>query len=547
MKHISILLFIVVSLVTSRQVTLGQTPNVLRNDITIRPFFKIDNTDTQTRIVYDASDKSFYTIAWNGDLFHLIADAAGTYSIQRLSGAEDHQINYLQGLALHEGAIYLAGNVVIQQGISGYGKAVKAKITSGKMVWTEIFKTAQHASSKTLFDHAFSAICFSPDGKDMFISSGSRTDHGEVKDNEGRYPNLREIALTSSIFKIPANTEDLLLPNDSAAVAPYIYVRGVRNAFSLAFAANGDLFSVENSGDRDDPEEMNWIRPGAHYGFPWEMGGNDTPMQFTGYNPEEDKLLNHNYTGYQIGAFHDDKNFPQKPKNLTFRKPIQNAGPDADKYRDATGKVLDASDNGKTISTFTGHRSPLGLSFDNQSSFGGEYTGKGFVLSYQEGSESYGPMQDPSQDLMMLDLKKNAAGDDYTLNAYGIANNFRNPTDSRIVDNKLYVLEGQGQIWELTFPKPSKPIITAIPSSGQGQFKTYPNPSQNKMVVEFPFKSESVVISVTDISGRLVIRQTQMVVDRKTEIDVSGLRSGIYMLKSESGFRQLTTKFLVNP
>jgi hypothetical protein len=62
--------------------------------------------------------------------------------------SEDHQINYLQGLALHEGTIYLVGNVVIQQGVSGYGKAVKAKITSGKMVWTEIFKTAEHASSK---------------------------------------------------------------------------------------------------------------------------------------------------------------------------------------------------------------------------------------------------------------------------------------------------------------------------------------------------------------------------------------------------------------
>jgi hypothetical protein len=52
----------------------------------------------------------------------------------------------------------------------------------------------------------------------------------------------------------------------------------------------------------------------------------------------------------------------QKPKNLTFHKPIQNAGPDADKYRDAvTGKVMDASDNGKTISTFTGSSLSAGI------------------------------------------------------------------------------------------------------------------------------------------------------------------------------------------
>ncbi|NIJ53581.1 T9SS type A sorting domain-containing protein [Dyadobacter arcticus] len=543
MRQLSFCLFFLC--LTNAELAAGQTPKSLRNDITIRPFFKIDFTDTQTRIIYDASDKSFYTIAWNGELFHLIPEASGSYTLQRLASADDHQINYLQGLALHEGTIYLVGNVVIQQGVSGYGKAVKAKITSGKMIWTEVFKTAEHASSKTLFDHAFSAICFSPDGKDMFIASGSRTDHGEVKDNEGLYPNLREIALTSTIFKIPATTEKLLLPDDSAALAPYVYVRGVRNAFSLAFAANGDLFSVENSGDRDDPEEMNWIRQGAHYGFPWEMGGNDTPMQFTGYKAEEDKLINHAYSAYQIGAFHDDKNFPQKPKNLTFRKPIQNAGPDADKYRDsATGKVMDASDNGKTISTFTGHRSPLGLVFDTKSGFGGEYTGKGFVVNFQAGSESYGPMQDPGQDLVMLDLKKNAAGDDYTLNAHSLVTNFKDPTDAHIVGNKLYVLEGQGQIWELTFPKE---VVTAVSPATKGQFKAYPNPSQGRMVIEGPVNQESVEISVTDILGRQLIKETKKAVNGKTELDVSSLGGGIYMLKIESQSQLMTTKFLVNP
>jgi hypothetical protein len=119
MKHVFFCLFTVLSLVIGRQPALAQTPSMLRNDITIRPFFKIENTDTQTRIVYDASDKSFYTIAWNGELFHLTPDAAGNYAIQRLATSQDHQINYLQGLALHEGTIYLVGNVVIQQGCFG--------------------------------------------------------------------------------------------------------------------------------------------------------------------------------------------------------------------------------------------------------------------------------------------------------------------------------------------------------------------------------------------------------------------------------------------
>lgn len=521
----------------------AQTARVLRNDLTIRKFFRIDGTDTQTRIVYDASDKSFYTIAWNGDLFHITTNASGNYTVDRLASAQDHGINYLQGLALHDGSVYLAGNVVITQGVSGYGKAVKARLTGSKPVWTDIFKTAEHASSKTLFDHAFSAICFSPDGKDMYIASGSRTDHGEVKDNEGRYPGLREVALTSCIFKIPANTENLLLPNDSAALAPYVHVRGVRNAFSLAFAANGDLFSVENSGDRDDPEEMNWIRPGAHYGFPWEMGGNDTPMQFAGYKPADDRLINHNYTAYQIGAFHEDKQYPQKPQNLTFHKPIRNAGPDADMYRDAaTGKVIDASENGGTVSTFTAHRSPLGLVFDTKSGLGGEYKGKGFVLNFQEGSATYGPMQDPGQDLLMLDLKKNATGDNYTLNAYRIAADFFQPTDGEIVDNKLYVLEGQGQIWEISFPKE---VVTGLEPS-RNAFSVYPNPIRGKMQIEGPLTQQNVQMTITDMTGRALIREKRQV-NGKTELDVSKLPPGAYVLQVESQQQQVTTRFIVNP
>ncbi|MCE6988130.1 T9SS type A sorting domain-containing protein [Dyadobacter sp. CY323] len=545
MKHVSLSSILLFCLIKIPLVVSAQTPRIHRNDITIRPFYKIDDTDTQTRIVYDATDKSFYTISWNGDLYQIKPGADRGYSHQRLANADDHAISYLQGLALKDGTIYLVGNVVIKQGVSGYGKAVKAKITGSKLVWTEVFRTAEHASSKTLYDHAFSAICFSPDGKDMFIASGSRTDHGEVKDNEGLYPNLREIALTSCIFKLPATTQNLVLSNDSASLAPYIYVRGVRNAFSIAFAANGDFFSVENSGDRDDPEEMNWIRPGAHYGFPWEMGANDTPQQFSGYKVEEDKLLNHAYTGYKIGAFYDDKTFPKKPANLVFRKPIQNAGPDADKIRDAaTGKVTDASDNGKTISTFTAHRSPLGLVFDVAGGLGGEYKGKGFVLNYQAGSESYGPMQDPGQDLVLLNLKKNDAGDDYTLNAYSIATEFREPTDARIVDNKLYVLEGRGQIWELSFPKE---LVTATQFPAGRPFKIYPNPSQNNMLIELPFTQNAAEIQVLDISGRLLIKQSQKLIDGQTQLDISSLRSGIYMLKVATQSQQLTTRFLVNP
>jgi hypothetical protein len=524
----------------------AQTPQALRSDISIRPYYKFENVPYMPRFVYDASDKSFYAISWAGDLYHLIPNANGTFLNQKIAGVEDHAINYLQGIALLDGTLYLVGNVVVQQNVKGYGKGVKAKLNTGSALkWTEVFKTAEHAASNTLFDHSFSSICFSPDGKDMYIASGSRTDHGEVKDHDGLYPNMREIALTSCIYKLPSNTENLLLPNDSAKLAPYVHVRGVRNAFSLAFNAAGDLFSVENSGERDDPEEMNWIRPGAHYGFPWELGGNDTPMQFPGYKPDDDKLINRNYTGYKIGAFHDDPGFPQKPKNLTYRMPIQNLGPDADKYKDpVTGKVLDASDKGTSITSFTAHRSPLGLAFDNGLMLGGDYAGKGFVLSYQEGTETYGPMEDPSQDLLMLNLKKNAAGDEYVMNAYKIVSGFKEPTDAKIVGNKLYVLQVGGQMWEITFPKET---VTALSPSDPVSVSAYPNPVTGRMVVQWSERQHPVHISIVDLSGRVLVQTTSEARAGNTDLDVSALRRGLYILNVESRSRNSAIKILVNP
>lgn len=142
----------------------------------------------------------------------------------------------------------------------------------------------------------------------------------------------------------------------------------------------------------------------------------------------------------------------------------------------------------------------------------------------------------------MLDLKKNAAGDDYTLNAHRIAADFFQPTDAAIVGNKLYVLEGQGQIWEITFPKE---VITGTEPL-RGAYSIYPNPIRGKMQIEGPSTRQNVQMTVTDISGRALIREKRQV-DGRTELDVSKLPAGAYVLQVESGQQQVTTRFIVNP
>lgn len=455
------------------------TPQALSTDLTIRSFYRITNTDSQVRIAYDSTRRVFYTISVDGG-FHQLVSENGSVRHERLADAAQHEINYLQGLVVRQGVVYLVGNRVVQPGVTGYGLVKRGQRQSnGSWTWTTVMRTDNHASSKTLYDHAFSGVCFSPDGQFLYISSGSRTDHGEVKDNEGRYPNLREEPLTTNIFRIPATSQNLHLRNDTdwLAASGYVFARGVRNAFDIAFSPTGELFSVENSGDRDDPEEMNWIRQGQHYGFPWEMGGNDTPMQFPGYDPKKDKLVNPKSTSFLNGGFANDPNYPKKPTNIQFQRPIRNVGPAAAMYRDTlTGAIRDASTEGG-LTTFTAHRCPVGLVFDTRLAFGGEYTGRAFVLGHQKGTfdpsglstlGSLGPMNDPGEDLLLMNLTK--VNGEYQVSCRRIVEKFTAPVDGEIVGNTLYVLEVGGQIWEVTFPKKTVLTTPGLTAANGGKF-----------------------------------------------------------------------------
>ncbi len=479
MKHRFTLLHVLLFVITAWPAA-AQTPQALRTDLSVKPFYRITNTDSQVRIAYDSTRRVFYTISVDGGFFQL-TEENGTRRHERLADASQHEIDYLQGLAVREGVVFLVGNHVTQPKVSGYGVVKRGqRQPNGSWVWTTVMKTAEHSSSKTLYDHAFSGVCFSPDGRDLYIASGSRTDHGEVKDNEGRHPGLREEPLTTAIFRIPVPATNLFLPNDADQLlaSGYVFARGVRNAFDIALSPRGELFSVENSGDRDDPEEMNWIRQGQHYGFPWEIGGNETPMQFPGYDPKTDKLANPKSTSFLNGGLANDPNYPKKPGNIAFQKPIRNLGPDADKYRDPqTGAIRDASEEGGSVTTFTGHRCPVGLVFDTQAQLGGEYTGQAFVLGHQKGTfdpsglsilGSLGPMNDPGEDLMLMNLTKNA--DEYTVRCRRIVGNFTAPVDGEMVGNRLYVLEVGGQIWEVTFPKKAVVPAPGLTAANDGKF-----------------------------------------------------------------------------
>ncbi|MCP5097066.1 MAG: hypothetical protein GY943_16070 [Chloroflexi bacterium] len=426
-------------------------PILLRGNISLR---KIADVGTGAiKLAQSPQDGELYYVQPAAGIFHApLTESASTNQIVDIRDITAD--GYLAGMAFApNGTLYVVVNrrpsdVLTQAAI------YKGRMTdSGGFTWENLATTEPYPASNTNFDHLFNGIVISDDNQWVFVSSGSRTDHGEVQETDGNFPDAREVDITSRIFRIPADAVDLVIPNDEAAQREQglLFADGTRNAYDLAFAPNGDLFGVDNGPDADYPEELNWIREGKHYGFPWRFGSQDNPQQFADYDASQDKRLSQDFVAVQWGTYQNDPGFPPPPQ--AFTDPIVNLGPDAAQYRDDNGRTQDAAANGETLNTFTPHRSPLGLVFltaaqlpaylraDNEAL-------SAFVLSW---GAAGGDLSDHGQDLLHLMLTKD--GENYTAVTTQIARGFKRPIDAVMIENRLYVLEwdGDGTIWELTF------------------------------------------------------------------------------------------------
>jgi len=329
------------------------------------------------------------------------------------------------------------------------GALYKGVPNGGGRTWTTMVTTApypQPADALSNYDHTFSNMVVSSDNQYVYFASGSRTDHGE--DSGGS----REHPITSAIFRVPVTAENLNLPDDEAGLAPFLFADGVRNAFSLAFNAAGDLFAVDNGPDIDLPDEINFIQEGKHYGFPWRFGNVDNPVRDPAYNPNADGRLHDELQSVQANSYNPDPGFPAPPAGVTFTDPVKNNGPDADKVvLDTSGQVMDASDTATPYYGVTAHRSPLGLVFDSEGELCGDYYQAGFFVSYGAVVDHMG---DIGQDLVMI--KPTKVGDAYEMTATQLVVGFTDfPSDAALVGNKLYIVTyNNGSAYEITFPTP---------------------------------------------------------------------------------------------
>ncbi len=514
-------------------------PVSLRTDITLRSVatthancVRIDRSPSGTHLFYARQNGNI----WEVDI--------ATGDRTRIFFGVATGITSLLGFAVSsDSTFFVLGNV--NSGSNTIGRLRKAEAPD--YLWTTVVETEPYPRSSTAFDHFWNALAIDPNGEYIYINSGSRTDHGEIQSNNGAFPDIRETALTSAILRIPIDSENLVLPDnaDSLAANGYLYADGVRNTFDLAFAGNGDLFGAENSGDRDDGDELNWIREGNHYGFPWRMGTNDTPQQFSDYDPNADNLIPRSSISWTSGFFTNDPNYPPPPADVVFTDPVLNSGPDDDKFRDAVdGLVKDASDGGTTVGSFTPHKSPLGLVFDRDSILVEAYRGGGFILGWTDsGSGLYGPFGLPGEDLAFMDLDYNAAEDRYEMTTERIVENFQLPIDAVMIDDKIYVLEfdfGSAQnIWEVSIPSTLTSIEDQPTISESFRLRqNYPNPFNPTTTIQYQLKqSGPVSLAIYNLTGQLVrtlVDEHQPSGSYSITFDASYLASGIYFYKLEN-------------
>lgn len=512
------------------------------------------------RIAQNPMDGALYALATSAPdgrdvpatsiVYRLDPASDGTLEPVSVLTDADHGTPRPVGMAFGpDGSLYLVGNAEV--GETQTQIVLRRGTPDGdEWSWTTVATSEPYLLSYTYFDHRANAIIVTPDGSTLIVNSGSRTDHGES------YNGVREEGLTSVLLKIPADATDLVLPNDRTALkaAGYVFAEGNRNTYDFAFAPNGDLFGTDNAGDRDDPGELNWLREGEHYGFPWRIGGNDTPMQFEGYDPSEDPLLpapcnpNNADTGCY---FSNDPDYPGPPEGVIFAEPIPNFGPYADKFLDpVTGVVRDASDEDTTITTFSGGRSPLGLVFDADSLLAEPLTGGAFMLSF---AGAMGGFPEDGQDLVFLDLEKGESG--YTVATELVASGFEHPIDAVLVGDTIYIIEygqwfgagGSRGVWAVTLPSGTGIAIEDRAVASTVRLDAYPNPASDILTIAYETdrRQSSVQIEIIDVLGRVVRSFSPQPGRGRIAVPTEGLGSGAYVARLRMGAQEVSGIFTV--
>ena len=217
-------------------------------------------------LTFDDAGNLYYTEAVDGNIVRLrdtngdsVADEKKVFA----SGFKNPR-----GLAWHDGMLYVSNRGPIETPIDPknvfIGQINTLRDTNGDGVADENKIILDKLFSLDI-QHSNNGIRFGPDGK-LYLAIGG--------------PRVGQLELKGDTYWYQGQTRDDwqyagILQMDADGKNPKLYARGLRNPYDVAFGADGKLYASDNGDETipmPDGDELNLIREGADYGYPYFFG-----------------------------------------------------------------------------------------------------------------------------------------------------------------------------------------------------------------------------------------------------------------------------------
>jgi hypothetical protein len=220
--------------------------------------------ENPVRIISDTTGKSLYVLAIEGNVYKIdLPDGKPRKIIDHASYTAHQGGVQTMGFCLdRDGRMYIVENAFDMDATPAMNHVTifrsTAKTPDGEPAAFKPWLETDIPFAVDVFQHGVSYIAQGPDGM-IYVSSGSRTDHGEAgtdpkRSREGETP------LSACIWQLDPK-------NRSATIRRYS--GGIRNAFGFCWDDHGKMFATENGPNANPEEERNQIEEGKHYGFPF--------------------------------------------------------------------------------------------------------------------------------------------------------------------------------------------------------------------------------------------------------------------------------------
>ena len=220
--------------------------------------------ENPVRVISDQVGKSLYVLAVQGNVYKIDLPAGPPRKvIDHASYSQHNGDRQTMGFCFdRDRRMYIVENAFDMDATPAMNHVTIFRSTSktpqGEPAGFEAWVKTDIPFAVDVFQHGVSYIAQGPDGM-IYVSSGSRTDHGEAGTDPKR-SGAGETPISACIWRLDPK-------NRSATIG--VYSSGIRNAFGFCWDDKNRMFATENGPNANPDEELNQIEEGKHYGFPF--------------------------------------------------------------------------------------------------------------------------------------------------------------------------------------------------------------------------------------------------------------------------------------